>query len=87
MRRVLGQQENIAGLERRQLTLVVFDVMKIEIAFELIKNLIARIDVKILAAVGAAGDESDKVLVLPDDPALAPVAAVFIDPLFEIETL
>ena len=87
MRRVLGQQKNIAGLERRQLALVVLDVVKIEIAFELIKNLIARIDMKILAPVGAAGDESDEVRVLPNDPALAPVAAVFIDPLFEIETL
>ncbi len=80
MRRVLRQQKNIAGLKRRQLALVVFDIVKIEIAFELIENLVAGIDMKILAPVGAAGDKSDEVRVLPNDPALAPVAAVFIDP-------
>jgi len=47
-----GQQKNIAGLERRQLAFVVFDVVKIEIAFELIKNLIARIDMKSLRRLG-----------------------------------
>ena len=85
MRRVLGQQKNIACLERRQLAFVVFDVVQIQLAFELIKNLVAGIDMKILAPVGAAGDESDKVRVLPNDPALALVAGVFIDPFFEIE--
>src|SRR5581483_10589490 len=59
VRRVLGQKKNIAGLKRCQLALAVLEVVKLELALELVKNLIAGIDMKILAPVGAAGDKRD----------------------------
>ena len=61
--------------------------MEVEFAFELVENLIAGIDVIILAAVRPAGNESDEIGILPDDSTLPPVAAVFVDPLAEIESL
>ena len=61
--------------------------MEIEFALELVEDLIAGVDMKIFATVGTAGNESDEVRILPDDSALAPVAAVLIDPLLKIETL
>src|SRR6185437_4372950 len=76
-----------AGLKGRQLPSVVFDVIKIEFAFELVKYLVAWIDMKILAPVGTAGHEGDEVRVLPNHPALVPVPAVLIDPFLQIESL
>jgi hypothetical protein len=61
--------------------------MEVEFAFELVENLIAGIDVIILAAVRTAGDEGDEIGILPDDSPLSPVAAVFVDPVAEIESL
>jgi len=65
---------------------VVFEIMKVQLAFELIKNFIARIDVVVLALVGAARDEGDEVGVLPDDAALAPITAILVDPFLQIKT-
>jgi len=62
-------------------------IKEIEFAFELVEDFVAGVDVEILAPVGTAGDEGDEVRILPDDSSLAPVAAVFIDPLLQIETL
>ena len=76
-----------AGLKDRDILLVVFEIVKFELAFELIKNLVARIDVVILAAIGAAGHEGDEVRIAPNHAALTPVGAVFIDPFLQIEFL
>ena len=61
--------------------------MEIEFALELVKDLIAGIDVKIFTPVRTPGNKGDEVGILPDDSALAPVAAILIDPLLKIETL
>jgi len=75
-------------LEQSQLGLKVFaEIMEIEFAFELVEDLIAGVDVKILATIGTARDESDEVRIFPDDSALPPIAAILIDPLLKIETL
>jgi hypothetical protein len=50
--------------------------VKIEFAFKLVEDLIAGVDVKIFAPVGTAGNKRNEVRILPDDSALAPVAAV-----------
>jgi hypothetical protein len=87
MRGVPGQQQNVTGLEHGEFLLVVFEIMQVQFAFKLIKDLVAGIDMKVLAPVRAARDKSNEVRILPDDPALAPVAAVLIDPLPQIELL
>jgi hypothetical protein len=60
--------------------------MEIEFSLELVENLIAGIDVKVFAPVGTPGNKCDEVGVLPDDPTLPPVAAVFIDPLLKVKS-
>ncbi len=60
-------------------------IMEIEFAFELVEDLISRVDVKIFAPVGTSGNKSNEVRIFPNDSALSPVAAVLIDPLLKTE--
>jgi hypothetical protein len=87
MRSILGQEKNIAGLEHCDILLVILEIMELELTFELVKDFVARIDVKILAAIGSARHERDEVRIAPDHSALAPVGAVLIDPFLQIESL
>jgi hypothetical protein len=61
--------------------------VEVQLAFELVKHFVARVDVKILPAVRAARDEGDKIRILPDHPSLAPAAAILVDPLLQVEVL
>ena len=82
-----GRRNKSPAFKRASSGFAIFaKVMEIEFALELVENLIAGIDVKIFTAVGTAGNKGDEVRIFPDDSALAPVAAVFIDPLLKIET-
>ena len=47
--------------------------MEIELAFELIENFIAFVDVELFAAIGAAVNDRDEVRVLPDGSVPAPI--------------
>ena len=40
----------------------------------------------ILSTIRAARDKGDEVRVLPNDPALAPIGTIFVDPFLEIES-
>ena len=83
---MLGRQKKqIAGAQHGDIVLVFFQIMEIQLAFELVKNFIAGIDVIVFALVRPARDKCDEIGVLPDDPSLAPIAAILIDPFLETE--
>ena len=59
--------------------------MEIELAFELIENFIAFVDVELFAAIGAAVNDRDEVRVLPDGLAPASISSVLFNPMLKIE--
>jgi hypothetical protein len=61
--------------------------MELKLPFELVKNLIAGVDMIVFAPVWPARDEGDEVRVLPDHAPLSPIASVGVDPLLQIEIL
>src|ERR1043166_2954579 len=83
-----GQQEKISRGEHGELLFPLpIEIKESKLAFELVKDFVAWIDVKIFSPVRPARDERNEIRILPDDAPLSPLAAVFIDPLLEIEPL
>ena len=86
MRNVGGEQKHLARLKHQHFALVRgIDVVEIELAFELIENFIAFVDVELFAAIGAAVNDRDEVRVLPDVLAPASISSVLFNPMLKIE--
>ena len=86
MRDVGGEQKHVARLKHQHFALVrEIDVVEIELAFELIENFIALVDVELFAAIGAAVNDRDEVRVRPDGSAPAPISSVLFNPMLKIE--
>src|SRR5262249_5801204 len=76
------------SLQKRKLRFAILSKIRtIELPLYVVQELISRGGVKNLGRVRTAGNKSDKVRILPDDSALAPVATIFVNPLLKIETL
>jgi hypothetical protein len=87
VRDVGGQKKDFALFYRNVSGLAVFDNAKINIALDLIKELLSGIDMVISAAVGTAHYHDDEFPVFPDqlvsDRRLE-LAAILFDPRFKI---
>ena len=82
----LAGSKHLARLKHQHFALVRgIDVVEIELAFELIENFIAFVDVELFAAIGAAVNDRDEVRVRPDGSAPAPISSVLFNPLLKIE--
>ena len=87
MRHQGGQQEHLALPKDGDLGFVLgAEVVEVQLALELVEDLVAGVDVEVGTGVGTAGHEDDEVRVLPDDSSPAPVRAVLVDPVSKIET-
>jgi preprotein translocase subunit SecF len=81
MRNLPRQEEKIDFFQHRNLVLLIFSpVVQAQHSIELIKDLVARIDMKVGTAVGTPGDEGDKVRILPDRFSLSLVSSVLVNP-------
>jgi hypothetical protein len=61
-----GQQQNIAGPDRQIADVAILDHAQQHVALELIKKLLRRVDMKILACIGAADHHDEELAVLVD---------------------
>src|SRR5437870_13306039 len=62
-----GQKQNISFADRLALPLAgTIDIFENDVSFQLIKELVTRIDVEISAAVGAAANHDHELRVFPD---------------------
>ena len=83
---VAREKEHFARVNRGHCALLIRrHVVEVERSFQLVEDFIARVDVEVSALVGASRYKSDEIGVFPNRSSLAPVMAVFIDPLPQIK--
>src|SRR5262249_29882607 len=91
MRSVGCQHENVSFADRFPSPLALdVDVFQHYVAFELVEELIAGINVKVSSRVGAADDHDDELRVFPDHlraDRRFQQRTMLIDPTFEVERL